>query len=68
MVRLIKLKEFYMDNDKDRVLAYRASKVIEQKELAHVSGGMQWSHYETLNATGSSAAAMDARGDVTLDW
>lgn len=57
-----------MENTKERVLAYRSSKVIDQKELSTVSGGVHWSQHETLGCTGGSGAGADACVDMSVDW
>lgn len=55
-----------MEN-KARVLAYSMAKEINPKELVDVSGGSNWSHHETLRATGSTGN-MEGFVDVTVDW
>ena len=55
-----------MEN-KERVLAYSKAKVIEPSELMEVSGGSNWSHHETLRASGATGA-MDVFIDGSLDF
>lgn len=51
---------------KERVLAYSMAKVIDSSELSDVSGGSNWSHHNTVRASGSTGA-MDVFVDVSVD-
>lgn len=58
-----------MEHKKERVLAYSMAKVIDNDELAVVSGGWggwHWSH--TMTAGGSAGSGQPAEAHVDVHW
>lgn len=65
-----KLKEFNMENSKERVLAYNKAKVIEQDELVAVSGGagVNWTSLWTAGGSAGSGQPSEGHLDVSIDF
>lgn len=54
------------NSNKARVLAYTKATPISQKEMAEVSGGINFCHRESFRLSG--AFGPDVVADVTVDW